>query len=341
MSIRIVALTHLAFPLVGLLALPASCNSTGGELDLGTGGNGSGGRSTGGRGGSGSGGSHTGGASGGESGGAGGAAGDQSGGGASARGGNGGGRGGAAGPDALSGGGGVSGGNDAAAGGRGLGGNSAQVGGSGGAKITIDAGPVACDDTQSPNRLGVYFYDNSKASDSALQMHFDVANYTAYTSRIQQVTVRYWFTDEDPTSVNVVEQYYVPVPTTMKFSTLNPPRTGANTVLEISFRDAPDAGLSWFETKGFNFAFHKTSYAGTYDQSNDYSYDPKLTTALGLNPKITAYVNGVLAWGCEPTVQPVQVDAGGESEVDGGTAQDAPAAEPDASTVAADAPVGG
>jgi hypothetical protein len=38
-----------------------------------------------------------------------------------------------------------------------------------------------------------------------------------------------------------------------------------------------------------------------------------LTKALGPNPKITAYVNGVLAWGCEPlaqsAVQPPVIDA--------------------------------
>jgi hypothetical protein len=119
------------------------------------------------------------------------------------------------------------------------------------------------------------------------------------------VTVRYWFTDEaraiDAGSLpNVLEQYYVPIATTMKFITLDPPRTGADTVLEMTFSSSPDAGTSWVETRGFNFAFHKTSYNGTYDQSNDYSYDPTLKSALGLNPKITAYVGGVLAWGCEP-----------------------------------------
>jgi predicted ribosome-associated RNA-binding protein Tma20 len=95
------------------------------------------------------------------------------------------------------------------------------------------------------------------------------------------------------------------------------------------------------ETKGFNFAFHKASYAGTYDQTNDYSYDPKLTTALGLNPKITAYVNGVLAWGCEPTVQPVVVDAGAESDLDGGSAVDAPTVAPADPSAEVDAREGG
>jgi len=195
----------------------------------------------------------------------------------------------------------------------------------------IDAGPVACDDTQSSGRLAVYDYDDGAVTGQAVQMHFDVVNYTAFGSRLSQVTIRYWFTDEGASTANVVEQYYVPIPTQMKFSPVNPPRAGADTVLEISFSDSPDAAASWVETRGFNFAFHKNGYSGTYDQSNDYSYDAKLTKDLGPNPKITAYVNGVLAWGCEPPVQsavqppvidasagPLAVDAPAPPLVDGG-----------------------
>jgi hypothetical protein len=271
MTDRIAALTHLAVPLVGLLALTDSCKSDlGTDVGPGSGGTGHGGTDTGGMAGAG-----TGGDVGGQTG-----SGGSGRGGSAGRGGNG-----------------------------GQGGRSASDAGKGGT-TAIDGGAVACDDIESPGRLGVYSYDDSAVSGSSIQLHFDVVNFTAYSSRLQQVTVRYWFTDEDPSSANVMEQYYVPIPTTMKFTTLNPPRTGANTVLEMSFRDAPDAGVSWVETRGFNFAFHKTSYAGTYDQSNDYSYDPKLTKSLGQNPKITAYVNGVLSWGCEPPVQEVVVDAG-------------------------------
>ena len=181
----------------------------------------------------------------------------------------------------------------------------------------LDAGPVACDDTQSSGRLGVYAYDDGAVTGQAVQLHFDVVNFTAFGSRLSQVTIRYWFTDEVATTANVVEQYYVPIPTTMKFSPVNPPRVGADTVLDISFSDQPDAAVSWVETRGFNFAFHKNGYSGTYDQSNDYSYDAKLTKDLGPNPKITAYVNGVLAWGCEPPIQSAAIDASaGSAAVD-------------------------
>jgi len=133
----------------------------------------------------------------------------------------------------------------------------------------IDGGAVSCDDITSPGRLAVYYYSDSAASGSSIQIHLDIVNYTAFSSKLSQVTVRYWFTDEAAASANVMEQYYVPVTTTMKFITLNPPRADADTVLEMSYSSAPDAGASWVETRGFNFAFHKTSYSGTYDQTND------------------------------------------------------------------------
>ena len=51
----------------------------------------------------------------------------------------------------------------------------------------------------------------------------------------------------------------------------------------------------------FGLAVGRTAVArGCIAVVNDYSYDSTLKSALGLNPKITAYVNGVLAWGCEP-----------------------------------------
>jgi hypothetical protein len=177
----------------------------------------------------------------------------------------------------------------------------------------IDAGPLACDDITSSGRLAVYYYSSSEAQGSSIQMNFDVVNFTAFSARLSQVTIRYWFTDEEPTSPNQLEQYYVPIPTSMKFVKLDPPREGADTVLEIAFTASGDAGASFVETRGFNFAFHKASYAGTYDQTNDYSYDPKLKTALGQNPRITAYVAGQLAWGCEPPVLVTQPIDGGAS----------------------------
>jgi hypothetical protein len=192
----------------------------------------------------------------------------------------------------------------------------------------LDGGELACDDMTSPGRLGVYYYSNSSATGSSIQMYFDVVNFTAYSARLSDVTVRYWFTDEDASLPNQLEQYYVPIPTTMKFLKVSPLREGADTVLEVSYTGAGDAGASFVETRGFNFAFHKASYAGTYDQRNDYSYDPTLKTTLGQNPKITAYIKGELAWGCEPPLLPPP-EPGPEPAVDGGpSGPDAPAALP-------------
>jgi hypothetical protein len=172
------------------------------------------------------------------------------------------------------------------------------------APSAYDGGVVSCSDITSTGRLGVYYYSDSTATGtSSIMMHLDVVNFTALSARLSQVTVRYWFTDEVATSANVLEQYYVPVATTMKFVAVNPPRPGASMMLEISYPVDPDAGASFVETRGFNFAFHKNSYSGNYDQTNDYSYDATLKTTLGLNPKITAYINGVLCWGCEPPLQ--------------------------------------
>jgi hypothetical protein len=171
-----------------------------------------------------------------------------------------------------------------------------------------EAGAVKCDDITSNSRLGIWYYTGSGAATTQdVQVHLDVLNFTALSARLSQITVRYWFTDESPSDPNVIALYYVPTTISKlnaKFIPLNPPRTNADTVLEFSFAVNPDAGISFVETTDFNFSFHKDGYAGKYDQSNDYSFDPALTKALGANPKITAYINGVLAWGCEPPPAP-------------------------------------
>lgn len=179
------------------------------------------------------------------------------------------------------------------------------------AAVTVDApagevGPLACDDKTSTNRLGVYYYTSSpNAQVQDVQMHMALINFTAFTTRLSQTSVRYWFTDEEPETPNMLTMYYTPTTLakiTTRFLPASPPRAGANTVLEFTFTPNPDAGASFVETMEFNFAFHKDGYSGTYDQSDDYSFDPKLSKSFGPNPKITAYIGGKLAWGCEPPV---------------------------------------
>jgi hypothetical protein len=184
------------------------------------------------------------------------------------------------------------------------------------AAVTADApvggevGPVACNDTTSNGRLGVYYYTGSQAQTQDVQIHMALINFTALTARLSQATVRYWFTDEGEGTPNQLTMYYTPTTLakiTTRFLPVSPPRVGADTVLEFTFSPNPDAGVSFVETTEFNFAFHKDGYASTYDQSNDYSFDSKLSKSFGANPKITAYLAGQLVWGCEPPVAP---DAG-------------------------------
>ena len=176
-----------------------------------------------------------------------------------------------------------------------------------------EVGPLACDDKTSNGRLGVYYYTGSPAAQTQdVQIHMALVNFTAETARLSQATVRYWFTDEGLGTPNMLTMYYTP-PTlakiTTRFLSATPPRIGADTVLEFSFTPNPDAGVSFVETTEFNFAFHKDGYAGTYNQANDYSFDSNLSKSFGPNPKITAYIAGQLAWGCEPPVAPADAGA--------------------------------
>jgi hypothetical protein len=178
-----------------------------------------------------------------------------------------------------------------------------------------EVGALACSDKTSNDRLGVYYYTGSSAAQTQdVQIHLDLINFTAETAPLKQATVRYWFTDEGAGTPNILSIYYSPPglgKVNTRFLPVTPPRTGADTVLEISFTPAADAGVTFVETTEFNFAFHKDGYSGTYDQSNDYSFDGSLSKTLAANPKITAYIAGELAWGCEPPLAvSSQPDAG-------------------------------
>lgn len=182
------------------------------------------------------------------------------------------------------------------------------------ASVAVDArtggevGPLACDDITSNGRLAVYYYTGSQQTQTQdVNLHMAVVNFTAETARLSQVAVRYWFTDEDAEKTNILTMYYTPTTLakiTTKFLPATPLRVGADTVLEFTFTPNPDAGVTFLETTEFNFAFHKDNYAGTYNLANDYSHDGSLTKSFGRNPKITAYIGGQLAWGCEPPVAP-------------------------------------
>jgi hypothetical protein len=131
---------------------------------------------------------------------------------------------------------------------------------------------------------------------------------------LADVTVRYWFTADgnDPTGMTFISYYSAHGNTALAangvvgtFSAAPAANLPADAYLDLSFTAADGSlggGLTG-DTLSIQAAFHGpgTQYSDTFNEANDYSFDPTKTKAPGSQTTtITAYVKGQLVWGCEP-----------------------------------------
>ena len=118
--------------------------------------------------------------------------------------------------------------------------------------------------------------------------------------KLSDVTIRYWYTNPG----GQAQQYwcdYAPIGcknVSGQFGTVKPPRTKADSYLEVSFASgAPDLAPNT-DTGEIKLRFNRTDWSN-YDESQDYSY-PGPATSYTLATHITVYYKGNLVWGTEP-----------------------------------------
>jgi hypothetical protein len=302
-------------------------SASGGAIGSGGGSSSGGAPGSGGRLGTGSGGSGTGGMSGGASGGATGSGGRAATGSGGANGSGGaagmGGRAGTGGTAGTAGGvGGRSGGTGGAGGGGttggGTGGRSATGGATGtggGTAGTIGGGGPGTGGTLAGSggsvggtgTLTVGYQSMTKTDGTSISVELRVSNSGAPIP-INQITIKYWYTNEAPGKDVITEVDYVayeggasltkPDSTTSAANTtkVSPVRNGADTVTQLKI---PDTGSLGATAMMLNFRLHTSDYSGTFMQANDYSFSPTQTKSMPW-ARITAYVGTTLAWGMEP-----------------------------------------
>lgn len=206
------------------------------------------------------------------------------------------------------------GGNDGGgAGGDGAGAGDAQTADAGGDTGTNDGGPSdagptdagssSCADAGPP--CGViklqYRVPNQDQSVGAWgRPHLNLINTGSENVPLEQLTVRYWFTEETPQPQTLAcDSASIGCPNiTGAFSAVIPPRAGADEVLVVGFLPAAGTLAAAGQTQEMGLRFGKSDFSN-YDQTNDYSYDGSLASLTDY-PKITLYRNGVLVWGTEP-----------------------------------------
>lgn len=118
---------------------------------------------------------------------------------------------------------------------------------------------------------------------------------------LSEITVRYWFTKDGAPglsywcdwaqvgSANIVG----------RFEPVTPARVGADTYLELSFKEAAGNLAPSASTGEIQSRFSKSNWA-SFDQTGDASYDAT-KSAYADWAGVTVYRNGVLIWGQEPS----------------------------------------
>ncbi len=158
--------------------------------------------------------------------------------------------------------------------------------------------------TSPPPPVGVrafYQTGDTSASTNIVRPQLQVTNTGTTSFDLSTVTVRYWYTADNSQAQTWVCDF-APVGCTnltAKFVTVAPARAGADTYLQVGFKTGLAALAPGANTGMIQDRFNHADFSN-YTQTNDYSFNAA-ATSLAASTKVTAYVNGVLVWGTEPT----------------------------------------
>lgn len=140
---------------------------------------------------------------------------------------------------------------------------------------------------------------DTAATDQQMKPHFQIINNRTSAVNLSNLKIRYWYS-----SSTTADQFNCDWATigcgnvTGTFMTLGQGAPGADKYLEVGFTSGTlAAGNSTGEIQA---RVNKADWS-TYDESDDYSFNPSLTSFADWN-KVTLYENGVLVWGVEPVL---------------------------------------
>ena len=148
-------------------------------------------------------------------------------------------------------------------------------------------------------------------SKQEIKVHLAITNEKAAALDLTQLTLRYWFTVDDPSPPSLAIDYAAPPfssgAVTGTFMPVSPAVTGANEYLQIAFASG---SLGLFETSG-ELDLRLNDYSTPTwdnDQTDDYSFQPCTGSKTAYDSPfdgqawdhVTAYANGALIYGTEP-----------------------------------------
>lgn len=143
-----------------------------------------------------------------------------------------------------------------------------------------------------------YKCGEDKATSNTIRPTINIKNTGTSPIKLSDIKVRYWYTNEGGAQTFTCD--YAPFGAdkiTGTFVNISNPVDNASIYCEIGFTDDAGTLSAGASTGSLPIRFEGNA---SYNQSNDYSFDPKMTGGFGDNTKITAYVKGALKYGVEP-----------------------------------------
>jgi hypothetical protein len=144
-----------------------------------------------------------------------------------------------------------------------------------------------------------YVCGATAAMDAQLSPHLQIVNNGSSSVNLSTLTIRYYFTKDTCTGSLVLECDYAVVGNTNISGTFAT-TTGMNAdeYAEVSFKSAAGSLAAGASTGEIQLRIHTADYC-TFNQANDYSFDPTKTSYTNWS-NVTLYQSGTLVWGTEP-----------------------------------------
>jgi chondroitin AC lyase len=153
------------------------------------------------------------------------------------------------------------------------------------------------------NLVVSYQNQNGSANTNTIRTYVNVVNKGNVAVDYNDLTVRYWFSPEDASSLNYWIDYAA-----MGNGKINgafvPASNGIDGYFELKFNASAGSLYPLSNSGNIQYRIAKSNWAN-FNESNDYSYLPK--AAFAENSRMAIYYQGQLVYGTEPAAAPLTI----------------------------------